>query len=243
MYATYRDDFNKYCGRLPHSHLDDVLTAVPHMLANKFVYRQVNKHAQSKSIKRALDLLSQARICHLVHATHANGVPLAAEKHYKATKVILLDVGLVSAALGLNLHYLTQLDDLNLVNQGGLSEQVVGQLLRTLTPYYVEPALYYWLREKKYAAAEIDYVIQHNHQVIPIEVKSGSSGSLKSLHQFMFEKDRQIAVRVNADHPSFAPVDVGLGGGQRVNYNLLSIPFYLIGQLPRLLDSINTTHL
>ncbi len=122
-----------------------------------------------------------------------------------------------------------------LINQGGIAEQVVGQLLRTIEPFYIEPALFYWLRDETGSNAEIDYLIQHGNKVIPVEVKAGSTGSMKSLHVFMELKNYQLAARVNADLPSKHQVSVKSRTGKEVRYTLLSLPFYLIGQMTRLL--------
>ena len=75
--------------------------------------------------------------------TAANGLPLGAEVNDKYLKVILLDVGLCSALLGLKLYELEDIQELILINKGGIAEQVTGQLLRTINPFYVEPSLYY----------------------------------------------------------------------------------------------------
>lgn len=99
----------------------------------------------------------------------------------------------------------------------------------------MEPTLFYWLRDEMGYNAEIDYVIQHGNNVVPVEVKAGSTGSLKSLHVFMELKNFQNAVRVNADFPSKTNVSVKSRTGKEVHYSLLSIPFYLIGQMGRLL--------
>ena len=146
-----------------------------------------------------------------------------------------MDTGLCSAALRLNLQDLNA-TDITLINQGAMAEQVVGQLLRTLDPFYMEPALYYWLREEKSSNAEIDYVIQHGSKVIPVEVKAGSTGGLKSLHVLMELKKLSLAVRVNSDFPSKTYVDVKNHVGNAVRYELLSIPFYVLSQLSRLLN-------
>ena len=116
-----------------------------------------------------------------------------------------------------------------------MAEQLVGQLLRTVTPAYIPPSLYYWQRGKKGAEAEIDYIIQYENQVIPIEVKAGTTGTLKSLHQFMKEKKKTIAIRFNSDVPRLGPVQVKDSLGSSIEYNLLSLPFYLLGQLHRLI--------
>ncbi len=236
LLATYRDDFAKYSGRLSIDRLEEVMSAVPRQLGNKFVYSGVNSHVSAAPLKQGLDLLTKARVCHQVLSTAANGLPLGAEVNEKYKKILMLDCGLCSASLGLTMQQLQSVTELIMINSGGMAEQMVGQQLRTLFPPFVSPSLYYWQRSKKGANAEIDYALQYENQVIPIEVKAGSSGSLKSLHQFMKEKRKKIAVRINSDLPSIAPVQVKNSSGTTIAYSLLSLPFYLIGQLPRLIQ-------
>lgn len=235
LLATYRDDFSKYHGRAAIHYLDETLSAVPKMFGQKFIYSRVNASAQSSTIKNVLVLLEKARLCHTVNGVHANGIPLAAEIREKFFKEIILDVGLSHAILGINLQDIFNAQDIMLINSGAISEQVVGQLLRTIFPFYVEPVLYYWSREEKNANAEIDYIIQQSTNIIPIEIKSGATGSLKSLHYFMGLKKYSRAVRVNGDFPSKTSVSVKNNDGKQIQYTLLSIPFYLVGQIPRLL--------
>lgn len=238
LLATYYDDFSKYRGRIAIDRLYETVNIVPTLLGEKFVFSRVNKDAQASSVKQSFELLCRARVCHRVSACYANGVPLAAEVKEKYFKAIFLDVGLCSASLKLNFSNIASPSDVMLVNQGGMAEQVVGQLLRTVEPFYMEPALFYWLRDEMGYNAEIDYLIQHGNKVIPVEVKAGSTGSLKSLHVFMELKNYQIAARVNADLPSRNPVSVKSRTGKEVHYSLLSIPFYLMGQMMRLLDVV-----
>jgi uncharacterized protein len=113
-----------------------------------------------------------------------------------------------------------------MINSGGMAEQLVGQQLRTIMPAYIPPSLYYWQRGKKGAEAEVDYIIQHENQIIPLEVKAGKTGTLKSLHQFMKEKKKTVAVRVNSDVPSLCPIEVKDFLGDTIEYRLLSVPFY-----------------
>ncbi len=237
LLATYRDDFAKYSGRLSTNRLEDIMNSVPLQLGKKFVYKNANSDISSAPLKQALDLLSTARICHRIIATSANGLPLGAESNEKFLKVIMLDCGLCSASLGLSLNQLQSISEISLINSGGMAEQLVGQLLRTITAAYIPSSIYYWQRDKKGAEAEIDYIIQHENQVIPIEVKAGTTGTLKSLHQFMKEKKGRIAIRINSDIPRAGPVCVKDSSGSSIEYNLLSLPFYLLGQLHRLIKS------
>ena len=237
LLTTYRDDFAKYSGRLTIDRLEDVMSSVPRQLGKKFVYKDANSEVSTAPLKQALDLLSKARVCHRIVATSANGLPLGAEADERFSKVIMLDCGLCGASLGLSLHQLRSVSEISMINSGGMAEQLVGQLLRTMTPAYIPPSLYYWQRGKKGAEAEIDYIIQHENQVIPIEVKAGTTGTLKSLHQFMKEKKKTTAIRVNSDIPRLGPVHVKDSLGSSIEYTLLSLPFYLLGQLHRLIKS------
>lgn len=239
LLATYRDDFSKYKGRLATERLKEALNSIPKMLGQKFVFSRVNKTIQASTIKHVLDLLEKGRISHRVQSSSANGVPLASEIKEKFFKEIFLDIGLCSAALGLSLNHINSTNEILLINNGGIAEQVVGQLLRTIERPYIEPALYYWHREEASSSAEIDYVIQHGHRIVPIEVKAGATGSLKSLHVFMGLKKLSLAMRINSDYPSKTDVDVKDNLGNSVNYTFISIPFYLVGQIHRLLSLLN----
>ncbi|WP_133131218.1 ATP-binding protein [Legionella yabuuchiae] len=236
LLATYRDDFSKYKGRLATERLEEVLNSIPKMLGQKFVFSRVNKTIQASTIKHVLDLLEKARIGHRVQSSSANGVPLASEIKEKFFKEIFLDIGLCTTALGLSLNQINSTNEILLINNGGIAEQVVGQLLRTIEPPYIEPVLYYWHREEAGSSAEIDYVIQHGNRIIPIEVKAGATGSLKSLHVFMGLKKLPLAMRINSDYPSKTNVNVKDNLGKSVNYTFISIPFYLVGQIHRLLS-------
>ncbi|MDA9272033.1 ATP-binding protein [bacterium] len=233
LLASYRDDFSKYAGKLSLSRLEDMLIAVPKMLGEKIVYSRVNKDVPAAALKSALSLLCQARIALKTFNTAGNGVPLAAETNEKFFKAIFLDVGLASALLNLKLDTVYQITDINFINSGGISEQVIGQLLSSLEPFYIAPALYYWVREQKNANAEIDYLLQQGTQILPIEVKSGTTGSLKSLHLFMALKKLSCALRINANPPSQVFVQTKTHQNS-IEYQLYSIPFYLTEQIHRL---------
>jgi len=130
--------------------------------------------------------------------------------------------------------------DLMLVNQGALAEQWVGQELLNSLDTHQPPHLHYWARESRSSSAEVDYVIAGDKPV-PIEVKAGKTGSLKSLHLFMQEKSTPLAIRLNADMPSLMLIDHLQGGEQEAgdessSCRLLSLPLYMAGQIRRLVE-------
>jgi predicted AAA+ superfamily ATPase len=231
LVTNYRDDFGKYRGRLSIERLEDVMISVPKQLAQKFTYQQANPNVHSSQLKQALGLLNKARLSHQVVCSYANGLPLAAETNDKYFKEIFIDTGLCCAQLGLTFNEIQSIQEVVLINKGGIAEQSAGQILRTIFPYYVDPTLYCWMRTTSGSNAEIDYVLQHNNKIIPIEVKAGTTGSLKSLHYFMSQKKLDLAVRVNSDYPSSVNIDVKSTSGEAVKYKLLSLPFYLLGQV------------
>jgi hypothetical protein len=236
LLITYRDDFNKYAKSIPHERLEEVFKAIPKSLGHKFKYSSINKDIRSELLKNALNLLCKAKVCNKVYACSGNGIPFEAEIKKNVFKVFFLDVGLVSAACGLTLSEKMKFDELRLLNEGGIAEQTVGQLLRTTFPYFIEPKLYYWINEKTGTEAEIDYLVQHNMTIIPIEVKSGSTGTLRSLHSFMKIKNLKLAIRINSDYPIITTINTKDQTGETINYQLLSLPLYLTEQIHRLIN-------
>ena len=235
--TIYRDDFVRYKGKYDPQFFNDMFNYVLKNIGNKIVFSHINRNSQIASIKQIFSLITKARVIHKIQASAGNGVPLAAETNNKYNKAISLDVGLMNSILGINLHDFKTVNDIDFINKGSIAEQVVGQLLRTITPYYMEPALFYWQRNQPSSNAEIDYLIQYNSTIIPIEVKAGTKGTMQSLHLFMKLKKLFMAVRFNTNMPSKTIVKAKISNGDMVEYQLLSLPIYMIGQLNRLLDS------
>ena len=237
--TTFRDDFSKYKKRIINSDdLRKVFQKIPLLLGTKFKYSHVDREMRSLEIKKSLDLLCQARVIHKVVHSDGNGIPLGAQTDEKDFKVIFLDIGLVSSSLKLNVLGLDNIENLALVNAGAISEQLVGQLLRHNREFYEEPQLYCWMRQKRQSSAEVDYLISLGQRVLPIEVKAGKTGALKSLHFFVREKGLPIAIRFNSDRPSVVKISTSLVG-DNVKFNLVSLPFYLISRMPALVENLD----
>jgi len=147
----------------------------------------------------------------------------------------MVDIGLISVQLGLSSIKHSESKKIIFSNKGGLAEQFAGQHLRAAQAPLTDPRLFYWQRTGG-RLGEIDYVIQHGNQVVPVEIKSGASGSMKSLHQFMAEKHLDFAVRCNSNLPSVENLKVKTTLGQPVAYRLLSIPIYMTERLGELIE-------
>ena len=181
---TYQDDFGKYSRKLKHRYLDKIYNAVPKMVGRKFVYAHVDNTIKSRELKAALELLEKAGVAQKIKRTSGVGLPLEAGVKGAFFKVLFLDVGLLHAVNGIYLDTI-QAKDFTALFKGAVAEQFVGQELLAYQNPYTRPLLYYWAREAKNSNAELDYLIQKEGEAIPIEVKSGSTGRLKSMHMFM----------------------------------------------------------
>lgn len=232
----YQDDFHKYGRNKQIPLLRRVFKTIPGLIGQTLKYSNIDRESKSTQVREALEDLHLAKIIRLIFHTHATGIPLQAQIDPKVFKVIFLDIGLKSTALGLNGLDVINGPDWAWINRGSLAEQFIGQCLLKLSPSYHAPELFYWVREKPQAAAELDYVWQHKNKIIPIEVKAGKTGRMKSLHYFIQEKRWAFAVRFNTDTPSFLEETIRLHDQIPSGYQLLSLPFYLAEQLERLVS-------
>jgi len=196
---TYQDDFGKYSKKVRHRYLDKVYNAVPKMVGRKFVYAHVDNTIKSRELKAALALLEKAGVVTKVKRTSGAGPPLEAGVKDAFFKVLFLDVGLLHSVNGIYLDTI-QAKDFTVLFKGAVSEQFVGQELLAYQSPYSKPKLYYWAREAKNSNAELDYLIQKDGEAIPIEVKSGSTGRLRSMHMFMEKYQVQQGIKLSQAH-------------------------------------------
>lgn len=226
LLATYRDDFHKYHGHIDVALLMKTVKSVSDQMGNKFMYAKVDPNTRAYLVKEALELLFDARLCNRVAHTAANGLPLGAESNPKFFKAVMVDTGLALAQLGMGAMQF----------RGDLAEHFVAQQLRAAQAPDMNPELFYWQKTGG-QQGEIDHVFQVQDCIVPIEIKSGASGSMKSLHQFMHDKSLQVAVRLDTNPQSIMQVDLKTTRGDAVKYALVSLPIYLAERLPALIES------
>lgn len=203
---TYEDDFNKYGKRVPPDLLRLTMRGVCHQVGQKFTFSQVSGDYRSTQFREALRLLTLAGIVTPVVATAANGFPLGAEADARRTKYLFLDPGLLLAILQLDAKTSRQLVELiltgspqDLVNKGGLAEMVAGlEMMRYEEPIQ-RPQMFYWEKTGN-SIAEVDYLTVRDMQVLPVEVKAGVQGGMKSLWMFMREKGLANGVRCSLEN-------------------------------------------
>jgi predicted AAA+ superfamily ATPase len=202
LLIALKADFTKYKKRVPPSRLSDVFDAVARQTGTKFVYAHVAGEANHKQLKETLDLLIMAGLVIPVAHSSGNGIPLGAERNEKKRKMLIFDTGIFQRLLGLEISDVLFQDDFSLINKGKIAELFVGlELIKSSSPFQ-QQQLYYWQREALNSNAEIDYLVQLEEEIIPVEVKSGTKGTMQSLFLFLAEKNRPYGIRFSLENYS-----------------------------------------
>ena len=237
---TYRDDFPKYAGSRNLNRMLTVFNFAARNVGVKIKYSAISPRDQSVTIKKDIELLSMARVIGKVIHSHCSGLPLQADLEEKVYKLLFLDIGLMNAICGLDWLSISQMEEIKLINQGAIAEQFIGQHLQAILADKPNRELNYWLREGRASNAELDFVIGIGGNIIPIEVKSGATGTLKSLHQFMATKKAPLAIRFDTNLPTVHQIDTVININKQrkqIKYPLISLPLYLVERLESIVNS------
>ncbi len=207
----YRQDYKKYTPLISTDCLQDIMDHVALHVGNQIIYSKLSDRFSNPTIKKGVEVLCTAQLLHKINNVSVTALPLAAQG--KQFKLIFLDIGLLVRMSKLDLKEAILKKNLYVNYQGMLAEQFVGQQLLT----HHHNGLHYWARTAPNSAAEVDYVIVDQGEIIPMEVKSGAKGTLRSL-QVLF-----------AEHPHIhlSKIYAKVKYGKDENYEFL--PLYLAG--------------
>lgn len=174
---------------------------------------------RSREVGEAFRLLEKTLLIELVYPAKGFSAPILPD-YKKAPKLIWVDTGLVNYVANIQKAILGATDIFD-AWRGRIAEQIAAQEILA-SDHRVSFKRHYWVRDKKGASSELDFVFQHEHLLIPVEVKSGHNAKLKSLHVFMERTHHDIAVRI-WNNP-FDINDITTPGGKK--FRLFNIPFY-----------------
>ncbi len=236
---TYKADFSKYASKEELAIIRRVFSYVPSTVGEKFKYVNVDPHLRAHQVRSAFNLLSLAGLVTPVYHTSASGIPLGAMSDSSVYKPLFLDIGLMNAMCGIKAISDESFVSAKFINKGHIAEQFIGQHLLYNLAEGFRPEIFYWLREGKKNNAEIDYLLQIDTNILPVEVKAGKAGSLKSLHQFILEKQSGIAIRFDCSQPDYHNVNVSSGtqsGTTAISFKLLSLPLYMVEDMRRIVS-------
>lgn len=232
LLISYQNDFEKYAKNTAQVQiLRQILKTIGTETGNRIKFQNFgNSNYGSREVGEALRTLEKALLVKLIYPCFSTKFPLQTD-FKKSPKLQFLDTGLFNKMAGIQKE-LIRSTAIELVHQGKVAEHIVGQELLTpsFSPY---DELKFWTRENKDSNAEVDYLFEHEGFIIPVEVKLGASGRLRSLHSFIDEAPHNIGVRVSSNKLKIETHKTIAGK----EYKLLNIPFYLVSKLSRYIDA------
>lgn len=231
LLISYMEDAEKYSkNNVQASVIHHILRSCFQEAGKRIKYEGFGKtNYKSREIKEALILLERAMLIKILYPTFSVKPPITVSMR-KSPKLIALDTGLINYFSGIQKEFFVK-DFLEDVYEGRISEHIAGQELFTISSSQIhQPA--FWVREKKQSSAEIDYVIQFEDLIIPVEVKHGKVGTLKSLMQFVDMAPHHYAVRIYSGVLNTEEFKTAAGK----KFFLLNLPFYLVENIFKYLE-------
>ena len=237
LVQTLDEDFRKYKTHFDVSHLEFIFGEVPKWIGRQINYSKFGSTLlTSQQVSKGVELLRKAMLVTKINAITSAQFPLAPRTKIHP-KLFYLDVGLAQNRNRITKEILDS-ELLSSVYGGGLVEQFVAQEILALTGPAQKPELFFWVSENRTSTAEVDFVLPFKNHIIPVEVKSGRGTSLVSLHRFNVLYNPPVSIRVYEGDICLETIAVKLSTGEKISYKLLSIPHFLIRQLPRFLSAI-----
>jgi uncharacterized protein len=218
---TYRQDFAKYAPRIKSDIAERLFLRAPGLVGGRLKFSAIDPDHRASEVRPAVEAVEKAGVIRRVFHSAGQSLPLATDSNPRIAKLVMLDVGLMHAALRIDAEFIQE-PDLLAIHRGAVAEQFAAQELIACGPADREPDLYFWAREALNSQAEVDFLIASRSKVLPIEVKAGSSGTLKSLNLFL-DSHRQ------------SPLGIRLYSGPHLrDGRILHLPLYAAGSLHRL---------
>jgi len=230
---SYSDDIEKYADSSAQvQYIRHIISYVFREAGTKITFEKFgNSSYRTREIKEAFVSLEKTMLVRLVYPCTSTELPLKPSLVRKP-RLHVLDTGLVNHANKI-MGELVFNEEISDAHRGLIAEHIVGQELLA-SSFSISNELHFWVREKTDSSAEVDFLYQYNSKLIPIEVKSGHIGKLRSLHQFMDIAPHKLAVRVWQGPYSVEKAKTIAG----TEFTLLNLPFYLVHRIERELDKI-----
>jgi uncharacterized protein len=214
---AYYQDFSTYAKKHQVVFVEKIFNQIPQQLGHKFNYTLIDGDFKKRELVPALDLLITAIMAKKVYYSIGQGLPLGGQRNDLDFKLIFLDTGLAQHILGHKLAAWTPTDSQNFINKGSLVESFVGQEISAYTNPKFKHDLYYWHKDSA-PQAEIDYLVDIDYHVVPVEVKSGQGSTLHSLNYFLdHHKQSSYGIRLSTQNYS-------------IHERIHSYPLYAIAQ-------------
>lgn len=231
LYMSYVDDVAKYAKNIEQEQiLRTFIESVPLETGKRIAFEKfANTNYKSRESGDALRMLERAMLIYLRYPTTATQLPLQQDLK-RRPRLQFLDTGLLNYKADIQSLYLSD-TPLDGMFNGMIAEQIVGQELLAANSYELKKTLF-WVRETGNSNAELDFIQTNRGMILPIEVKSGKTGTLRSLHSFIDLSGCQYAVRLYGGAIAVDRTKTPAG----TPYCLINLPWFLSEQIPLYLD-------
>jgi len=231
IWSSYISDSEKYTTNTTAKNvLKHIMATAAYSVDQRIKFQNFgNSNYRSREVGEAMRNLHQAKIIRLIYPTTTTELPIIPDLK-KSPRLQFLDTGILNNILGISAEMLI-LEDLSQSYKGAIIPHIITQELISIQSNTSELPNF-WVREKKQASSEVDLVYAMDGKVIPIEIKSGSTGSLKSLHQFIERTNHPYAIRIYAGE--FSIQETKTPNGTR--YLLMNLPYYLGTLIPEYIN-------
>ncbi len=227
IWATYQNDVEKYTENdTERKVIKHIMATAPFYIDQRIKFQGFgNSSYRSREVGEAFRNLDDAKIIRLIYPTTDIQPPLTPDLK-KSPRLQILDTGIANYTLGIQAQMLG-MEDLNSAYKGTVIPHLVTQELISLNTISNHKPNF-WVRDKKQSKAEVDLLFSYKEKTIPIEIKSGATGSLKSLHQFIDASEHPYAVRIYGGEFKIEKAITPTGKP----YLLMNMPYYLGTKIP-----------
>ena len=240
LIQTYKDDLPKYASNKEVLRANEIFQYIPNKIGEKVIFNEISDGHSAKT-REVITLLSMAHIIYKVTHNSCSGFPLKSGEKSNVFKLYFLDIGLYNSIMGTTWSDIFQISPVDLLIKGNLAEQFTAQHLVFRQPEKELHELSYWLRGGSKNSAEVDFVLAENSTIFPIEVKSGSTGKMRSLWQYVSEKQAKTAIRIDLNTHNNMTSDIQhkiktSKGVEKLKCRLLNVPLYAIENLTSIIN-------
>ncbi len=195
---NFENDFGKYSDSVDPEEINDVFQFVFRNVGNQIVLSKAIPGMKAARFKTVLDLLSLAGLVHQVRSSTCESLPLGCGNKNIFIKTLCFDTGVYLTKKGYDATEILRAVNLDSLNKGAIVEMQTGLELMKNADRYQKSELYYWKRTG--ANAEVDYVIQKKDKIIPVEVKSNTTGKMQSMAEYLKTHDAPYGIRVSLEN-------------------------------------------
>lgn len=237
IWGTYRDDVEKYTSNATERRVIKHIMSVAHLYVDERIKFQNfgNSNYKSREVGEAIRNLDDAKIIQLIYPTTDTENPIKSNLK-KSPRLQFLDTGLINHALGIQAQLLG-MEDLSNSFKGAIIPHLITQEMISLNTI-MNKKPNFWVRDRNQSSSEVDLVYPYNNKVIPIEIKSGAKGTLRSLHQFMERANHPYAIRIYGGKFNIEESKTTDG----TPFLLMNMPYYLGTQLPQYIEYFVKNH-